>query len=122
MARSKRFAASKRSIVSTESLAHIEISVYTECVRFTYGQPRRQANTAKHAIDLAEFEAAFSFDRFLTITTKPSRTKRQRFKLIGSWCGEIVVVAIVSPLGSEAIDVVSVRPANAKEKASYAEG
>ena len=118
MARSKRFAASKRSIVSTESLAHIEISVYTECVRSTYGQPRRQANTAKHAIDLAEF----SFDRFLTITTKPSRTGRQRFKLIGSWCGEIVVVAIVSPLGSEAIDVVSVRPANAKEKASYAEG
>lgn len=91
-------------------------------MRFTYGQPKRQANIAKHGIDLAEFEMAFSFDRFLTIMIKSSRTGRKRFKLIGSWHGQTVVVAIVSPLGSEAIDVVSVRLANAKEKARYAEG
>ncbi|MCJ2056218.1 BrnT family toxin [Methylobacterium sp. J-048] len=91
-------------------------------MRFTYSQPKRQANIAKHRFDLTEFEVAFSFDRFLTVTTKSSCTGRKRFKLIGSRYGEIVVVAIVSPLGSEAIDVVSVRPANAKEKARYAEG
>ena len=90
-------------------------------MRFTYDEPKRQANIAKHGIDLAEFEDSFSFDRFLNIPTKPSRTGRIRYKLIGSWQGRIVVVAIVSPLGSEAIDIVSVRPANAKERAFYAE-
>ncbi|MCJ2133357.1 BrnT family toxin [Methylobacterium sp. J-026] len=90
-------------------------------MRFTYDQPKRQANIAKHGFDLAEFEHAFSFDRFLKIPTKQSRTGRERFKLIGAWHGVTVVVAIVSPLGSEAIDVVSVRPANTKERARYDE-
>lgn len=90
-------------------------------MRFTYGEPKRQANIAKHGFDFAEFEEAFSFDRFLNIPAAPSRTGRTRFKLIGEWHGQTVVVAIVSPLGSEAIDIVSVRPANAKERAFYAE-
>lgn len=90
-------------------------------MRFRYDEPKRQANIAKHGLDFADFEDAFSFDRFLTIPAKPSRTGRIRFKLLGSWHGRIVVVAIVSPLGTEAIDIVSVRPANAKERAVYAE-
>ncbi|GJE62613.1 hypothetical protein MPOCJGCO_4746 [Methylobacterium trifolii] len=86
---------------------------------FTCGQPKRHANIAKHGLDLAEFETAFSFDRFLNIPARPSRTGRARFKLIGTWHGQTVVVAIVSLLGSEAIDVVSVRRAGRKERAAY---
>lgn len=88
-------------------------------MRFTWGEPKRRANIVKH--DLAEFEEAFSFDRFLNIPAQPSRTGRIRFKLIGSWHGRTVVVAIVSPLGREAVDIISVRPANARERAVYAE-
>ena len=79
-------------------------------MKFYATEPKRSANIAKHG-----------FDRFLTIPTRPSHTGRERFKLIGTWYGVTVVVAIVSPLGSEAIDVVSVRSAGAKERARYDE-
>ncbi|WP_348649407.1 BrnT family toxin [Methylobacterium aquaticum] len=84
-----------------------------------WGEPKRQANLKKHGFDLAAFEEAFSFERFLTLDAEPSKTGRVRFKLIGSWYDDVVVVAIVSPLGSEAIDIVSVRPANKSERALY---
>ncbi|SFV13189.1 MULTISPECIES: BrnT family toxin [unclassified Methylobacterium] len=90
-------------------------------MKFYATEPKRSANIAKHGFDPADFEDAFSFDRFLTIPTRPSHTGRERFKLIGTWYGVTVVVAIVSPLGSEAIDVVSVRSAGAKERARYDE-
>jgi hypothetical protein len=88
---------------------------------FTCDPPKRQANFDKHGFDLAEFEDAFSFDRFLNLATKPSRTGRERWKLIGTWYGVTVVVVIASPLGSQAVDIISVRPANLKERAAYAQ-
>ncbi|WP_298964992.1 BrnT family toxin [uncultured Methylobacterium sp.] len=89
-------------------------------MRFMWGEPKRQANLKKHGFDLADFEEAFSFERFITIDAEPSKTGRARFKLIGSWYDEVVVVVIVSPLGSEAIDIVSVRCANKNERALHA--
>lgn len=89
-------------------------------MRFTWGEPKRQANLKKHGFDLAAFEEAFSFERFITLDAEPSKTGRARFKLIACWYGEVVVVVIVSPLGSEAIDIVSVRSANKNERALYA--
>ena len=88
-------------------------------MRFTYDEPKRQANVAKHGFDFAEFEEAFSFDRFLSLPAKQSRTGRDRFLLIGTWFGETVVVVIVSPLGTEATAIVSVRRANRQERAAY---
>ena len=75
---------------------------------FACDEPKRQANLAEHG-----------FDRFLNIAAKPSRTGRVRFKLIGLWHGDVVVVAIASPLGSEAIDIVSVRRANGRENVPW---
>ena len=86
---------------------------------FTDDEPKRQANLAKHGFDFAEFEEAFDFDRFVSRPTNPSRTGRSRFKLIGSWYGETVVVVIVSPLGTEAASLVSIRRAAANERAIY---
>lgn len=86
---------------------------------FTYDEPKRQANLTKHGFDFAEFEEAFDFDRYVSRQTKPSRTGRSRFKLIGTWYGETVVVVIVSPLGTEAVSLVSIRRAAAIERALY---
>ena len=77
------------------------------------GEPR-QARA-----DFADFELGFSFDRYLTFAARPSRTGRQRFRLIGSLYGEQVVAALISPLGSEAIGLVSLRPASSMEKKAY---
>lgn len=84
-------------------------------MRFTCDEPKRLANLDKHGFDLE----AFDFARFATLVTKPSRNGRARLKLIGTWNGETVVVVIIAPLGSEAIDVVSVRRANRRERAVY---
>ncbi len=88
-------------------------------MKFTFDEPKRQANLAKHGFDFAEFEAAFSFDRFLSRPTKPSRTGRERFLLIGRWFETVVVTVIVSPLGTEATDIVSVRRASCRERDAY---
>lgn len=86
-----------------------------------YDEARRLANIAKHGFDFADFETAFSVDRFLTRPAKPSRTGRERFLLIGRWNGEVVVAAVISPLGSEAVSMVSVRRASKTESAAYDE-
>ncbi|RVU17503.1 BrnT family toxin [Methylobacterium oryzihabitans] len=88
-------------------------------MKFTYGEPKRRANLAKHGFDFAELEDAFDFDRYAALPARPSRTGRTRFKLVGTWYGETVVVVIVSPLGSEATDIVSVRRADPQERATY---
>lgn len=82
-------------------------------------QPKRSANIAKHGYDPADFEAAFSFDRYLSRRAKPSRTGRERLMLVGTWFGGAVVAVILSPLGTEACDVVSVRDASDEERAAY---
>ncbi len=91
-----------------------------------YDESKRQANIAKHGFDFSEFEVAFSFDRFVTLPAKTSRTGRIRFTLVGirftlvgTWKGATVVVAIVSPPGTEAVSLVSIRHANAKERAVH---
>jgi uncharacterized protein len=86
---------------------------------FTYDEPKRQANLAKHGFDFAEFEEAFDFDRYAVLPTKPSRTARTRHILVGTWYGVTVVVVIVSPLGTEATSLVSIRRANRDERAAY---
>lgn len=81
-------------------------------------ETKRVANLAKHGIDLADFEDGFSWDRYLAGATRPSRTGRPRERFIGMMGGRIVA-AIVSPLGSEALAVISIRPASEKERVAY---
>ena len=88
-------------------------------MKFFAPQPKRSANISKHGYDPAEFEEAFSFDHYLSRETTPSRTGRSRLLLIGTWHGETVITAIISPLGTEACDVVSVRDASDRERAAY---
>ncbi|QGY04464.1 hypothetical protein MMSR116_23050 [Methylobacterium mesophilicum SR1.6/6] len=88
-------------------------------MKFIAQEPKRSANIAKHGFDPAQFEEAFSFDRYATAPTRPSCTGRVRYLLIGTWFGAVVVVVIVSPLGTEAFDIVSVRRANRTERSIY---
>lgn len=79
---------------------------------------KRVTNLAKHGIDMAEFGAAFSWGRFVVLPADPSRTGRARQIYVGTMY-ERVVTAVVSPLGTEALSIVSVRPASAKERRFY---
>jgi uncharacterized protein len=86
-----------------------------------YDEPKRIANLTKHGLDFADFEVSFGFGDFLARIAKPASDGRDRFMLIGSWNGEIVVAAIVSSLGSEAMSLISLRPASREERKAFYE-
>ena len=90
-------------------------------MRIVWDEVKRQANLAKHGLDFADFQDGFSFDRYLPFPSSRSRTGRERNRLIGTLFGERKVVAVVSPLGAEAISLVSLRPASPKEARTYDE-
>ena len=81
-------------------------------------EPKR-ANLDKHGLDFARFADGFEFETAIRIAARPSRTGRPRFRLVGEFDGEAVVVAVVSPLGTEAISLVSLRLASSKERDLY---
>lgn len=84
-----------------------------------WDEPKRPANLVKHDLDFADFEAGFDFAMALAVPAKPSQTRRARSKLIGSLHGRLVVAAIVSPLGTEALALINLRPASAWERMLY---
>ena len=84
-----------------------------------WDEPKRLANLLKHGLDFAAFEDGFDFDGCAIERTYVSRAGRARFKMIGRLNGVFVVAAIVSPLGSEALSLVSLRPASPSERKLY---
>ena len=85
----------------------------------TWDEPKRLANFAKQGMDFAEFQTAFNFDRFGVLPAKQGRDGRPRLMFVSDWRGETVVAAVVAPLGSEALSLVSLRSASKKERDAY---
>jgi uncharacterized DUF497 family protein len=81
-------------------------------------ESKRLINLDRHGIDLAEFEGGFSWEHYLVLPAHPSRTGREREMFVGTLHGRIVA-CIVSPLGTEAMAIISIRVADAKERAAY---
>lgn len=80
---------------------------------------KREANVAKHGFDFADFETSFDRDTALYLPAKTSRTGRERYLVIGDWNGETIVASIISPLGSEAVSLISLRSASPTERRAY---
>ncbi len=74
--------------------------------------PKRAANLAKHKLDLAD-AAAFDW-----VGARYVEARQGRQKAIGR-LREAIVVVIFRRLGSEAIGVISLRPASRKERALH---
>lgn len=74
--------------------------------------PKRDANLRKHKLDLAD-SAAFEW-----ANARYVEARMGRHKAIGQLHGVIVIV-IFKRLGSEAIGVISLRPASKKERRLY---
>ena len=84
-----------------------------------WDEPKRAANLLKHGLDFARFESGFDIARAVRIQAAPSRNGRERFGLVGWLDDAIVVVTIVSPLGTEAMASVSMRHASNAERERY---
>lgn len=80
---------------------------------------KRQTNIAKHGLDFAAFEVGFDFDGALVDAANPSAIGADRYKLIGEFEGRLVVAAIIAPLGTEALSLISLRRASRRERRLY---
>lgn len=77
--------------------------------------PKRLANLAKHGLDLEDV-VFFDWDTALIGAGHADRYGRPRMKAVGWFFGRVMVV-IYAELGTEAISIVSFRPASAVERA-----
>lgn len=80
-------------------------------MKIVYDPPKRLSNLDKHGLDFADLEDGTFFETAMAI---PSHNGR--FKAVG-WLGDVMVVVVVfKPLGTEALSVISMRPASRKER------
>jgi uncharacterized protein len=79
-------------------------------VKIVWDEPKRLANIVKHdGLDFADLDEAF-FERAMIVPAKGSQ-----LIAVGRLANDVVVVVFVA-LGSEGVSIVSMRPANAKER------
>jgi uncharacterized DUF497 family protein len=78
-----------------------------------WDEPKRLKNIEKHGLDFAELTDNF----FANALIEPSYAGR--FIAIGEVNNKLVVLAIFRPLGSEALSIISLRAANARERKRY---
>ena len=78
-------------------------------MRIVWDEPKRLANLAKHGMDFADLDNEF----FASALVLPA--KANRLKALGRQADGTVVVIFVA-LGTEAISVISMRPASAAER------
>jgi uncharacterized DUF497 family protein len=82
-------------------------------MKIVWDEPKRIANLEKHGLDFSDLSVDF-FDR-----TSLSPAREGRTLAIGEVNGKIIVAVIFRLLGSEAISVISMRPASRAERLRY---
>ena len=87
-------------------------------MEITYDEPKRALNRQKHGFDFAD---CFDARNAVFSKTAPSRTGRERYRVVGVWSDGRIVTAILSPLGSEAWALVSLRTASDRERRIHAQ-
>ena len=83
-------------------------------ILITWDEPKRLANLATHKLDFAEFESRFDF---ASAIVRPA--KHGRSLMIGRLGGTLLVAVVFSMLGTEAMSIISLRPASKKERKLY---
>jgi uncharacterized protein len=78
-------------------------------VRIVWDEPKRQANLAKHGLDFADLDLRF----FLEAKVGPAHAGRMIAVGISGGRALTVVFAL---LGTEAVSIVSMRPASTRER------
>ncbi|NEU13763.1 hypothetical protein G3T14_16720 [Methylobacterium sp. BTF04] len=82
---------------------------------------KRETNLAKHGLDFADFSTRFDFEAAVQVDANAVASGPARFKLIGEFEGRLVVAAILAPLGTEALALISLRRASRRERSFYDE-
>lgn len=86
-------------------------------MKIVWDEPKRQVNIAAHGLDLADANS-FEWETAIVVPGHADKRGRRRFRAIG-WLGNELVTLVFSPLGTEAISVISLRPASRAERKLY---
>ncbi|MGF3021520.1 BrnT family toxin [Methylobacterium aquaticum] len=84
-------------------------------MRIIWDEPKREANLAKHGLDFADARDRFVFEDAVILPSDTDPNGRPRFLALNELDGRLVAV-VFSPLGTEALALISLRPANRKER------
>ncbi|KVK55507.1 hypothetical protein BCY90_12835 [Agrobacterium deltaense] len=79
-------------------------------MKITYDETKRLTNIEKHGLDFADLTIEF----FAGSIVLPA--KEDRFMAIGEFQGRIIIAVVFSPLGSQALSVISMRPTSTRER------
>jgi uncharacterized DUF497 family protein len=86
-------------------------------MEITWDERKRATNLRTHSLDFADVSHRFEFSDAVVEPAHPSGG-RPRFKMVGRLDGDLVAF-IFSPLGTEAISLISLRRASRKERSRY---
>jgi len=75
-----------------------------------WDEPKRQTNLTKHRLDFAALNVEF----FEQATIYPAKIGRSI--AVGELNGQMIIAVVFKPVGSEALSVISMRPASTKER------
>ncbi|HHM1656893.1 TPA: BrnT family toxin [Klebsiella pneumoniae] len=93
-------------------------------MRFVWDEAKRQQNLRPepdgHGLDFADARDRFDFDTAVIVPTYAGKSGASRFLVVGYLDGRLCAL-VMSPLGTEAMSIISLRPASRKEKRSYDE-
>lgn len=84
-------------------------------MRIIWDEPKRETNLAKHGLDFADARDRFVFEDAVILPSYTDPNGRPRFLALNELDGRLVAV-VFSPLGTEALALISLRPANRKER------
>lgn len=83
-------------------------------MRIVWDEPKRRANLEKHGLDFADV-SELDWGNAVVEDGKPDADGRRRLKAIGYFRDGTAAV-VFAILGSEAISIISFRPASEKER------
>lgn len=78
-------------------------------MKIVWDEPKRISNLAAHALDFADLDEEF----FATAIIRPAHSNRY---LAFGFSGDRAIAVVFRTLGREAVSVISMRPANRRER------
>ena len=95
--------------------------MYDYCVLLVWDEPKRGTNLRDHHLDFADARDRFEWDGAIVERSYEGPDGGARFRAVGYLDGNLVAL-VFSLLGTEALSVISLRPASRKERKLYAAG
>lgn len=99
-----------RWIAGSVELLYNKNYIEDESLEIVWDEPKRLLNIQKHGLDFADL----TLDFFASADIRAA--KLGRMIAVGDWRGNSVILVVHRRLGSQAISIISMRPANARER------